>query len=152
MPVTYKQEILHTVQEEIKPLLEKHWQEIALNQEKIKLNPDWEAYATLEDIGALRIFTAREGDILAGYFVTVVHRSLHYKDHLFANNDVIYLLPEHRVGMTGPNLIRFAEKCLKEDGVSLLAVNTKCHKPFDRLLEWLGYNKIESVYSKYIGD
>lgn len=152
MSIEYKQEPLYNVEEEIKPLLVKHWEEIALNQEKIKLNPDWDAYHVLEQCGMLKIFTARDNGVLVGYFVVVVQRSLHYKDHMFANNDVIFLLQEHRVGMTGPNLIKFAEKCLKEDGVSLLMVNTKCHKPFDKLLEWLGYNKVERVYSKYLGD
>lgn len=152
MPITYQQELLYSVEHEIKPLLLTHWEEIAVNKEKIKLNPDWDAYYNLEETGALRIFTARLEGVLVGYFVVIVSRSLHYKDHLFANNDVIFLLPEHRVGLTGPNLMGFAEKCLKEDGVSLLVVNTKCHKPFDKLLVWLGYNKVETVYSKYLGD
>ena len=40
--LTYQQEFLYTVQEDCKELLELHWSEIALNQDKIKLNPDWD--------------------------------------------------------------------------------------------------------------
>jgi len=36
--------------------------------------------------------------------------------------------------------------------VSVLNINTKTHKPFDSLMEYLGFNLIERVYSKYIGD
>lgn len=34
-------ESLSKVRREIEPLLEEHWKEIALNKDKIKLNPDW---------------------------------------------------------------------------------------------------------------
>jgi hypothetical protein len=38
-------ENLAKVRREIEPLLEQHWQEIALNKDIIKMNPDWEGYA-----------------------------------------------------------------------------------------------------------
>lgn len=150
--MNYQQEFLIQVKDDIRPLLEEHWQEIALNKDKIKLNPDWAAYETLEDDNRLRIFTAREGDLLVGYFVTVLGFNIHYKDHLFATNDVIFLHPNYRKGRTGIKLIQFAEQCLKEDGVSVLSINTKVHKPFDKLMEFLGFGLIERVYSKYIGE
>ena len=148
----YQQEFLSSVSEEIKPLLNSHWEEIALNKDKIKLNPDWEVYQSLENQGKLKIFTARGEGKLVGYFVVVVGVNMHYKDHLFASNDIIYLSPEHRKGFTGIKLIKFAEKCLKEDGVSVLTINTKVHQPFDRLMDFLKFRKVERVYSKYLGD
>ena len=84
-------ENLAKVRREIEPLLEEHWKEIALNKDKIKLNPDWRAYADLDSINALRIYTARKDGKLMGYFVIIVSKSLHYRDHLFANNDIIFL-------------------------------------------------------------
>lgn len=150
--VKYQQEFLETVIDDIKPLLEDHWEEIALNKDKIKLNPDWDCYAFLEQQGKLKIFTARDDGELLGYFVVIVGQNPHYKDHLFASNDVIYISPQHRKGFTGIKLIKFAEKCLKEDGVSVLAINTKVHQPFDKLMDFLKFRKIERVYSKYIGE
>lgn len=147
----YQQEFLATVQQDIKPLLEKHWSEIALNQDKIKLNPDWGAYNQLEQAGKLKIFTARDDGKLVGYFVVIVDRHIHYKDHLFANNDILFVDKEYRKGFTGIKLVKFAEKCLKEDGVSVLTINTKVHQPFDKMLTFLKFNKIERIYSKYIG-
>jgi tRNA1(Val) A37 N6-methylase TrmN6 len=47
-------------------------------------------------------------------------------------------------------LIKFSQKCLKEDGVAVMVVNTKRHKPFDTLLVWLGYKHIENIYSKVL--
>lgn len=148
--ITYQQESLVTVKADIIPLLEKHWEEVALNKEKIKLNPDWDAYANLEDAGILKIFTARDDRKLVGYFVVFVKSHIHYKDHLFCYNDVIFVDEEYRKGFTSTRLIKFAEKCLKADGVEVMIVNTKRHKPFDSLLVWLGYKHIENLYSKVL--
>lgn len=150
--VKYQQEFLPTVKSDIQYLLKEHWEEIALNKIKIRLNPDWDAYESLEQQGKLKIFTARDGETLVGYFVVLMGVNLHYKDHIFAANDVIYLSAKHRKGLTGVKLIKFAETCLKQDGVSVLSINTKVHRPFDKIMDYLGFNLIERVYSKYIGD
>jgi len=149
--IKYQQEFLNQVEDDSKYLLELHWNEVALNKEHIKLNPDWKSYYELEQVGKLRIFTARNKGTLVGYFVVIVNSNLHYKDHLFAANDIIYLHKDYRKGFTGIKLIKFAEECLREDGVSVLAINTKVHQPFDVVLERLDFNMVERVYSKYLG-
>jgi hypothetical protein len=141
--LSYQQEFLSQVEEDIKYLIELHWDEIALNKDSIKLNPDWDAYSSLEKQGKLKVFTSREGGLLVGYFVVVLGTNIHYKDHMFANNDVIYLHKDYRKGFAGIRLI-------KEDGVSVLTINIKVHKPFDKVLERLKFKHIERVYSKYL--
>ena len=150
MPITYQQEFLVTTEKEARPLLEKHWEEIAVNKDHIKLNPDWEAYADLEASGNLKIFTARDDGALIGYFVVFVRKHIHYKDHLFAHNDILFLSEPYRKGYTGIKLIKFAEECLKADGVSVLTINTKTHRPFDGVLQRLGFNHVENIYSKFL--
>lgn len=152
LKIDYQQEFLNQVRSDAGPLIKLHWDEIALNQDKIKLNPDWEAYQKLEDDNRLKIFTARNGKQLVGYFVVILGANIHYKDHIFASNDIIYLHKDYRKGFVGIRLIKFAEKCLKDDGVSVLLINTKIHRPFDKLLERLKFKPIERVYSKFIGD
>jgi hypothetical protein len=148
--ITYQQESLATCKDDAIPLLERHWEEIALNKDLIKLNPDWDAYADLEEAGILKIFTARSEKKLIGYFVVLVKHHIHYKDHLFAYNDILFVDQDFRKGFTSPRLIKFSQKCLKEDGVAVMVVNTKRHKPFDTLLVWLGYKHIENIYSKVL--
>jgi GNAT superfamily N-acetyltransferase len=145
-------EKLSDIRDEVQPLLEIHWELIALNQDKIKLNPDWDTAEELCNQGRLKIFTARHKGKLVGYFALVVGTSLHYVDHKFATCDVIFVHPDYRKGMTGYKLIKTAEDYLKIAGVSLININTKVHTPFDRLMEKMGYNLIERLYSKYIGD
>lgn len=150
--IKYQREDLYKIKDEISNLIQDHWEEIALNKEKIKLNPDWSAYSALYEAGKLGIYTARKNEKLIGYFVVIANSNPHYKDHLFAVNDIIYLAPEHRKGFVGVKLIKYAEKDLKKFGVSVFTINTKVHKPFDSVLERLGFNLIERVYSKYIGE
>ena len=145
-------ECLASVKEDIKPLIEKHWELVALNQGKIKLNPNWEEYARLDAAGVLRVFTAREDGELVGYCVLVVSRSMHYKDHVFANNDVTFVLPDNRAGATGYQLLKYAEDHCAENDISLMNVNTKVHIPFDSLLVGMGLNLIERIYSKCFKD
>ena len=146
--ITYQQEFLESVRDDAQPLLEAHWQEIALNKDIVPLDPDWDAYEQLEEDGKLFIFTARDDGQLAGYFVVIVAPHIHYKSTLFGNNDLIYLAPEYRLGFTAAKLLRFAEQCLRKDGVAVLMINTKDHKPFDALLTRGGYNLVERVYGK----
>ena len=148
--VTVQHEAFESIKHEIKELLEDHWQEIALYQDHIKLNPNWKEYARLSAAGALRIFTVRSDEKMVGYFVLVVSQSLHYSDHLFATNDVIYIKPEFRKGTAGWQLIKFAEAKLKAEGVTLMTVNTKVHAPFDPLMERLEFDYIERLYAKLL--
>tara|TARA_R110000796_G_scaffold32126_2_gene84436 strand:- start:144 stop:596 length:453 start_codon:yes stop_codon:yes gene_type:complete len=145
-------ECLASVKEDIKPLLKKHWKLVALNQGKIKLNPNWEEYARLDAAGKLLAFTAREDGELVGYCVLVVGKSIHYQDHIFANNDVTFVLPDHRAGATGYQLIKYAEDWCLDNGVSLININTKVHIPFDSLLIGMGFELIERIYSKCFKD
>jgi len=140
-------ENLARVRHEIEPLIKQHYDEIALNKDIINLNPDWEGYARLDSINALRIYTARKDDELMGYFVVIVSKSLHYRDHLFANNDIIFLTKPARKGLTGVKLIKYAIDSLAAEGITKLHVNTKAHQPFDAILERLNFEEIERVYS-----
>jgi len=144
-------EAMTNVKKDIEPLLEEHWELVASNQGKIKLNPDYEEYARLDAAGVLKCFTARKDGALVGYFILMVSKSIHYSDHLFAVNDVIFVKPDSRAGATGYKLIKYAEEYCKEIGVSVLTLNTKVHIPFDKLMVHMGFELIERVYSKFLG-
>ena len=146
--IKYAQEILNDVKAEALPLLLSHYEEIALNKDIIDFNPDWDLYQKYEDLGILKIFTARDEDRLVGYFVVIATPHLHYKDHIFAYNDIIYVNPQYRKGFTAWRLIKYAEKEMKDQGATIMIVNSKRHKPFDILLERLGFSHIESIFSK----
>lgn len=148
--ITYKQEFYKDLRHDLPGLIQMHYNEIALNKDIIKLNPDWDAYQKMEAQGFTRAFTARDGDKLVGYAVFVVTTALHYKDHLFACNDIFYLHPEYRKGFVGYKLLKNAMGWLKDDGVTKVHFNTKVHKPLDALFERLGCTLIENIYAKVL--
>ena len=146
--IEYARERFDDVSDDIPPLLDKHWREIAVNQDKIKLKPIWHKYKQMDADGTIAIFTARDDGKLVGYFVLFVMQHLHYSDHIFAVNDIVYIDPDYRRGMTAARFFKFCEKELTESGVSVMIVNSKEHAPFGKLLERLGFSFTERVYTK----
>lgn len=137
---------------EIKPLLFEHWEEIAVNKDKIKLDPDYDSYLYLAKTGLLKVYTVRDNGKLVGYYSTLVTPHLHYRNNTYAINDLIFLIPEFRGKLVGLKLIKFAEQELKKLGVSVIMLHTKTEHSFSTIAERLGYSCVEETYSKYIGD
>tara|TARA_R110002167_G_scaffold284302_1_gene489455 strand:- start:3332 stop:3784 length:453 start_codon:yes stop_codon:yes gene_type:complete len=148
--VSYQQEFLSQVEEDIKPLLEKDWLEIEHNKSVKTLDPDWDAYYNIESSNMLRIFTARDNIKLVGYFVVLLIPSLHNKGLVQGVVDIIYLDKEYRKGFTGYKLFKFSEKCLREDNIKVIHVTTTEVNPIDPILDRLGYSKIETKFEKVL--
>ena len=148
--ITYQQEFLATVKDEVWPLLQQDWQEIEHNKDMLPLDPNWELYETLEEQGLLYIFTARKDGQVIGYFTVIVFPSMHSRTAMLAASDVIYLSQEYRKGMVGVRLFKFAEDCLRQDGHKTLYITTTERHPIDPLLARLGYHKIETRFEKVL--
>ena len=146
----YQQEFMDTCLESMIPLFDKHWEEIALHKDTIKLNPDYDKYRQAEEEGKLKVFTVRDGDVLCGYIVFFCDYHIHYKDNVWAIMDILYIDPEYRNSGVGVELITFAESCLKSDGIDVVMINTKSHKSFGDLLERIGYFEVETFYGKRV--
>lgn len=150
--IGYNVETLAQCLEEMKPLLEEHYSEIAMYKDKIELNPDYDTYFALEENGHLHIVTVRDEGKLIGYYVSYIHKNMHYQDHLFAVNDVLFLHPDYRGGTVAYRMIRYAEEQLKALGVSVIMLHMKVAYPFEELCQALGMDKAEYVYTKFLGD
>ena len=129
--------------EEIKPLLESHWREIALYQEQFPLNPDYDKYLSLDAVGMVHVATARNDGELIGYCICFVMPHLHYQDCIVAMNDILFLKAEHRRGRIGWNLITYAMQDLQRLGVNRMTFHVKSSHDFSPLLLRMGFNEIE---------
>lgn len=138
--------------EEMDALFQLHWEEIALDRDRIKLSVDYDTYAALDACGRLHIVTVREGRRLIGYHCATIGAHLHYKDDLFACSDVYFLLKEYRKGRTGIKMFKFTEESLKRLGVKKIVMNTKLYLDQSRIFEHLGYRETERIWTKYIGE
>lgn len=135
---------------EIRPLLSRHWQEVALDQDSIALDPDWDEYDRLAALGQLHLLTARAGAELVGYFVGIVRPHLHYRTSLTAFNDVLYIAPQYRRGRTALRFFAAIEDSLRARGAQKLYLNTKTHMDFGALLAFMNYRKTETIYTKLL--
>lgn len=150
--ITYQEEKLCTCFEEMIPLLEEHWEEVALYKDKVILDIDIERYLTLENLGSLHVVTVRDSDVLVGYFISFINPHLHYKSTVYALNDVLFICPEYRHQKVAKDLFSFAESGLKKRGVDVIILHMKVDHPFHTLSNYLGYEQAEYTYSKYVGE
>lgn len=138
--------------EEIKGLLQLHWEEVAMYKDKIVFKPDYDAYFAMDKIDALQIVTVRDDGVIVGYYISFIFTHPHYKDNKMAQNDILFIHPDYRRGTVAYRMFKFAEKELKKIGCSVNMIHMKVKFPFERLCQKLGMDKHEIIYSKYIGD
>jgi len=137
---------------ELKPILPLHYEELALDQDKVPLSPQYDIYEAREKAGELTYITAREDGELIGYFIGFVAPGLHYSTCLTCIMDIFYIHPEHRGSNFGFKLFDFVEKELLRRGVARWFVGSKVHLDASWLFERLGFERVEITYSKYMGD
>jgi GNAT superfamily N-acetyltransferase len=106
-------------------------------------------YRMIETAELHRLYTARIDGKLIGFTSFFVFASLHCKDLIQADEDSIFLLPGYRKGWTGIKFIKFVEASLKAEGVDVIHHVSKIkHPALGRILEYLGYEPIETIYRK----
>jgi len=132
--------------------LQKHWEELAGNKDKIKLTPDIPKYKQLQQMGILHNIVAyTEDGELIGYSVIFVQPHLHYMNDIFAYVDVIFLKEEYRNSRIGLVLIKETETLSKTLGVSVLSYHTKPYKPaIEKILVKNSFHHSENIFTKYI--
>lgn len=137
--------------EEVKQLLPIHWKELALNQDQVALDPDYEAYLKLDAQGQILLVAVRKSGQLIGYFIGFVKRHIHYRSWLTCGMDIFYVLPEHRGSNIGVRLFKTVEAECKRRGIQSLIVGSKLHKDASWLFEHLGYTEVERYYQLWVG-
>jgi len=139
------------VRVEIQSLIEMHWEEIAVWQD-IPLEPHWDGYYALEKSGNMVVYTVRDDqndNKLVGYAVFFLRNHIHYKSHILAANDLVWVHPDYRDGKVGRNLVNFWEKDLQSRGVHVVHVNVKvAHPALGLVLKWSKYKTVESGHEK----
>jgi len=129
-----------------------HWEELALNKDKVPLDPQYDLYEARDDAGQLLLVTLRETGRLVGYFIGFIAPGFHYKTCLTLTMDIFWTHPDVRGGFSGVKLFRLVEKEAKRRGVHRMFYGSKLHKDASRLFEFLKMEPVEVYYSKWIGD
>lgn len=139
-----------SIHEELLPLFKKHYAELALDQDRVPLDPDWEFYFGVDRAGILQILTARAAanDQLAGYIFNLIGSHNHYKSTKWANTDMFYLHPYFRKGWQPVRMFKENLKGLEVFGVEIAMISFKLHFENARVgkfLSRLGYEPCDIV-------
>jgi len=146
--ITYNVETLtDNLIEEVTPILEAHRQE--LQSHPMKLNPQWDKYKLMEQLDSFMWLIARdESGAIVGYVAFIISPNLHYKDYIYAIEDVFYVVQDKRGTRIGINLVKKSEELLKERGVDIITHHAKLTNNFSPFLQRLGYNVTETMLAK----
>ena len=138
--------ITYEILEEAKPLLYKHWKEIA-HYKDIELNPDYDFYLKAQVAGMMRSYSARDdGGKMIGYAVYFIKRHVHYSQTLWAQQDIIFFDPERRG--QGLRFLAWCDEELRKVGVDIVSHHVKLAHDFSRALERIGYEKQDIILTR----
>jgi len=150
--ITYHVESFEERLCELKRLLPLHYEELALNKDKVPLSPQYDVYIQRERNGELLFVTARDAGELVGYFIGFIAPGLHYSTCLTCIMDIFYIAPGHRGSNAGWELFQFVRKENKRRGVQRWFMGAKVHFDCSFLFEKLGAELVEKTYSLMLED
>lgn len=138
--------------DELQVVIPQHYAELALNQDKVPLSPQWQIYFAREDAGEVLFVALRDAGKLIGYFVGFIAPGLHYSTCLTCIMDIFYVVQDERGQSAGKQLFQFVEDELKRRKVQRMFVGSKVHMDASWLFERLGYERCEVTYTQWLGD
>lgn len=138
--------------EELKVLLPLHYEELALNQDKVPLAPQYHVYIERERAGGLIFATLRDAGQLVGYFIGFIAPGLHYSTCLTCTMDIFYVRKDKRRGTAGVRMFRFVEAELRRRGVQRWFMGSKIHADASALFKRIGAAPVETYFSKWLGE
>ena len=150
MMVTFQRESWRDIFEEIQPFLPIHYKELAVDQNDVPLDPNWQFYNDQCDSGVLICFTARDEGKLIGYNLSFVRGHIHYQSTLTAHNDIYYLSKAYRKHGNGRNFFSAWMVELKRMGVVRVLLGTKLHEDHRQLFKHLGFQEADTILTKVL--
>ena len=144
----YSVENVFDVLDEFLGLTQKVWDEEDQAKGVMELDPNLEAYRSLNDNGMLRLYTIREEDSnrMVGYALYIIQPHLHCKNYFHAMSDVMYIEPEYR--KLGTTLLTLVQEDLKLEGVKWFSFTVKAWLDNGNLADRIDCKHYENVYQK----
>jgi hypothetical protein len=152
--ITAHIERLSDTMEELKPFFGPHWDELALDKDKVPLDPQYEEYLRRENLGGVLLSVLREAGQVVAYFVGFTAPGLHYQTCLTLTMDIFWVHPDYRDGdslealeadMLAVQLFDSVVEEAKRRGVQRVFFGSKWHKDAGEFFE--RYEKVKLVKS-----
>lgn len=141
---TYREERFTTFWEEAKDLYQSHAEEI--NLFNAPLDIFYDLYEELEADGVYKLYTIRDEERLIGYAGFFLFFHPHHKTSLQAKQDILFITKEYRG--KGLPFLKHCDQELQELGVELVHHCVPASNDWGKILERIGYKKLESIYTR----
>ena len=159
--ITAHVERLHDNLDELKVHFVHHWKELAQNQDRAPLDPQYEVYLEREAHGHVLCVTLRDAGAVVAYFVGFTMPGLHYRQTLQLQMDIFWLHPDYReddsltqleAHMLALQLFEAVREEAKRRGVKRWFCGSKVHFDASKVFAELGMVEVERYYSQWIGE
>lgn len=142
--MTYQEEAFPDFIDDGLPLMVAHHKEIDLFGKDLDI--DLQTYIDCNEIGTLKIYTIRDESKLVGYCAFFLFQHPHHKTSLQAKQDVLFIDKTKRG--RGIPFLRYCETELKGIGVDTIHQCVPQSNDWGKLLERMGYHKLETIYTR----
>lgn len=137
-------------------LFEEHEAELGEGNPKMPLDPAYDAWRAMDQMGVLSIMTARVDDKLVGYCLFVLSANLKSRNVLCAEQKLWFVTKSHRRGGIGIKLftksVEFLKNFREVKNIYPHRWTTVDSEVLDKFFKSLGAVEIERQYSLWIGD
>lgn len=147
MSLTFGIEPLAKCWNECMALAVMHWQETEEYRHGQVFCPSFERYQEYDKLGMLVVYTARDGQRLAGHCGMYFCYSMHTQQ-LIATEDALFMHPDYRRGRNAIRFIQFIEADCRARGVVEIGITAKTSNTVGKLLQYLDFVPVSVQYSK----
>lgn len=149
MSLTFQIEPVEKAWNELMVLATEHWAGTKSYRRHEPFCPSFDRYQACNQSGFFQLFTARDGEKLAGYFGVYVTDSMHSQKRM-ATEDTFYLAPAYRGGRNALRFLKFIEVQMQAWGVQELMFSCEIDNEtgIKGLLTYLDYQPVIMQYSK----
>lgn len=136
--------------QELLPLQEEYWRQVAGPFHNFPPDVDWATYLRAEELGRLRFVVGREeGEVRGGAFI-VLGPHPHYAC-ISASLPLLFIHPDQRYGREGFRLLKLAEDTAAKAGAQMLMTHGGIHNGVAKLFEATHYQDFGRYFVKVIG-
>lgn len=154
--LVYQWESFATALREYAALFVLMHREVGHHRNESPADPDYQQYLNLELGGVLRFLAVRHDGCLVGFLMCMIGPPIDFNSTRWGSIVKIYLRPEFRAGARGMKLLRLAHERMRGENVKLVTAaapvgyTTKRKRGTASLLDFAGYEPIETVYAKVL--
>lgn len=131
---------------EIKQHVAAHWEEVASRKDLRTLDPDWDTYLAMDQLGRVTLGTVRQNGALVGYLMMVSRGDLNSRGTQGAESAVYYVAPRPMRGLVQRNLIRFVVAHLRSRGIEYIKFRNKLSADNSPILRNCGFVEDEMLW------